>query len=247
MNKRIFTIIISTVCLISVSVVSIGVLVKNGTISADNLFTGLAKQNDGGGNSAKGNTSASTASASRQSSSSFKYPIFEAMFLEGAQYTLQYSDAKYKPGEYGDMLFKFDKMEITKKRGDFDCCENWHEQKDASGNLINAYSYVVASIEIINQGKRPHEIGLGNIRLILGKQEMAELRTYNSHKSNTLTKDYFILTLQPNQKYQFNLAYIIEDDIVQQYKNEIYLDAGFTSSKGREIPVIGKSMRKNNG
>lgn len=226
MNKKVSTAIISVVCLILMGAVTVGILYKNGIITFNNLYT-QAKVVEG---------VSSFASASGTQTKRYK----DVLLKKGAEYPLLHTEGKtVAETKHYDMIFKVNNIEITKKKGNFDKCEDWHEKKDSAGNITNDYSYVVVSLTILDKCKQDHLFGVNNIRLVLGKNAIIgeELRAYNSKGIDPEDKEYFILSLKPNQKYNFNLAYIVKDDVVEKYKNDMMVHCN-SGEHGRRPPSI---------
>ncbi len=236
MNKKVSTVVISAVCLILMGAVAVGVLYKNGIITFNNLYT-QAKTAEG---------VSSSASASGTQTKRYR----DVLLKKGAEYTLQHTEGKsVADTKHYDMIFKINNIEITKKRGNFDKCEDWDEKKDSVGNITNNYSYVVVSLTILDKCEKDHIFGVNSIGLVLGKDARfaEELRAYNSKEIDAQIdpgdKDYFILYLKPNHKYNFNLAYILKDDAVEKYKNDMMVhcnsgDRGRIPPSFQDLPLV---------
>lgn len=213
MNKKVITISISIVCVVALSVVVIATLFKNGVIEKDNIFS---SNNDAATNN--------TQDEAKQNSAD--YPTFEILLKKGASFALQYQTEKSKPKEYEDINITFNNLTITKSLGDFDKCDDWYEKKDSDGNITSNHSYIIADVTLENRGKSTLETTVNNVSLLLGDDNMYELRTYNSGKS-TRGKDYFLEYFEPNKEYRFNLVFIAEDELINQYSDSTYLYASF--------------------
>lgn len=244
MNKKRITAVISIVCLLLMGTVAVGVLYKNGMISSNNLYTQV-----------KTNGSAAASPASGKQTRRFCPGV---LLKEGASYALQYSQgATVAETKYYDILYQVNSIEVTKKRGDFDKCEDWDETKDSSGNITNEYSYVVVNMTVQDQWEKEDIFGVNDIRLVLGKDATGgeELRSYNSQGVNPIDKQYFILSLKPNQKYNFTLAYIVKDEDAQKHKNDMMVycvgSHGHRPPSLQELPIVDKdgtvTVRKESG
>ena len=237
MNKKVSTVIISVACLGLAGAVTVGVLYKNGIITSDNLYTvqNVSSQEKAGG---------SRPSAANSTVQTKRKNYVYAFLKQGAEYTLQHAEgATIADTKYYDMTFKVNSIEVTKKRGDFDQCEDWKEKKDSAGNITNGYSYVVVNLTILDKCANNHLYGLNDNYLIVGNSSnSSELRAYNGKGRDEREKQYFILSLKPNQTYNFNLAYIVKDDELKGHENEIMLlcDSGDSNGKlvPKELPVV---------
>lgn len=233
MNKKRITAVISIVCLILMGTVAVGILYQNGIITSNNLYTQPRAAGDG--------------SASLASGSQTRRFCPGVLLKEGASYALQYSQgATVAEMKYYDILYQVNSIEVTKKRGDFDKCEDWDETKDSSGNITNDYSYVVVNMTVQDQCEKEDIFGVNDIRLVLGKDAKAreELRSYNSQGVNPVDKQYFILSLKPNQKYNFNLAYIVKDEDAEKHKDDMLVycagNHGHRPPSLQELPIVAK-------
>lgn len=241
MNKKVSTAIISIVCLGLMGAVTVGILYKNGIITSDNLYmTQNTTQPHTQGKAAQGVSSVAASDAQT------KYRCPGVLLKEGAAYTLRYSEGKtVADTKYYDIMYKVNNIEITKKRGDFDICDDGDEKKDSLGNITNDYSYVVVNLTILDKCEKDDIFGLNGIGLFLGKEAMdgGELRAYNSKGRDIKgDKEYFSLSLKPNQKYDFNLAYIVKDDAIEKYKNDMmvrcYGDHGRRPPSNQDLPLV---------
>lgn len=239
MNKKVSTVIISIACLGLAGAVTVGVLYKNGIITSDNLYTAQnvsSQEKAVGSGPSAANSTVQTKHKNRA----------DALLKQGAEYTLQHDEGTtIADTKYYDMTFKVNSIDITKKRGDFDQCEDWKERKDSAGNITNGYSYVVVNLTILDKCTKNHIYGLNSNDLVIGKNgDGGELRAYNGKERDVREKQYFILSLKPNQTYNFNLAYIVKDDELKGHKNEIMLHCNSGVSSGpippslEELPVV---------
>jgi len=223
MNKRIFTVIISIFCVFTLSVVIIGHMFKEGIINNDNLFV----KND-----------ANTTSTELESDDINTLPR-NAFLREGAEC---YLDCGMNIDEKCPIYFKFNDLNVSKEMGDFDLCDDWNEIKDENGTITNEYSYVVCNITILNKGEVNFETTLNNLWLFFGTNEgYTEVRSYNSKKGNTFTKDYYYCTFKPDTEYNFNIVYVVEDDMINKFKSDMLVFISFIEPKwDTTYPVIEK-------
>ena len=230
MNKKVLTIIITVISFIALSAVSVGFMIKEGIISANNLF--LNKRSNIG-----------TSEKSTSNANNLDYPLFEAYIKEGANVTLQYADENCEIDEYCDIYFKMNEITISKLKGDFDICDDWEETKDINGNITNNYSYVICNVTVENKGKYKYFTSLNNMFLGINKDHSAELRAYNSNKEITNRKHYCYINYEPNKEYNFNLAYIVEDSCLEKNIENLFLDVlsmGYTAMDNKDIPIFEK-------
>ena len=237
MNKKTSTIIITIVCFVAIAAVTVGFLLKEGIINAGNIFS--TNQNNEKNMSKNSFDDTNGTTNAEKNHDNLGYPIFLVLLREGAEYNLQYADEKHKTNEYSDIYIKFNSMNISKEKGDFDLCEDWDEKKDEAGNIINNYSYVVCKVTIINKGERSFLTTINNLFLSLGKDYGYELRSYNSNNRPFL-KDYYTIDFAPNKEYDFNLVYIADDSLIQEFKDDMLLYSGFVDTDLINIPVIEK-------
>jgi hypothetical protein len=238
MNKKVSTAIISIACLGLVGATTVGVLYKNGIITSDNLYT--TQNVPSQGKVIKNGSSAANSTVQTKHKN-----CTDALLKQGAKYTLQHAeDETVADTKFCDMTFKVNSIAVTKKRGNFDQCEDWKEKKDSAGNLTNGYSYVVVNLTILDKCTKNHMYGLNDNDLVIDKNgDGGELRAYNGKERDVREKQYFILSLKPNQTYNFNLVYIIKDDELKKHKNEIMLHCNSGDSSRRppspeELPVV---------
>ena len=232
MKKNISTLVITLVCITLTSVVVIGLLIKNNIISKDNILFNFFQEEH------KSNTNNNSAHMQE----SFKYPVLKVFLEEGAKYAIQYSEANHKKEKYSDILIKFNKLTITKEKGEFVCPDNYMEIKDEKGYIINNYSYIVANISLTNKGIRDYEVSLNSIYLFLDDDSTTrcELRSINTNKSYK-QKDFFFVNLVANKEYNFNLVFIEEDSMIQGKMKNALLLSDFTGIRTNEkIPIIKK-------
>jgi len=240
MSKKVSTIIITAVCFVLIATLTIIYLLKEGIISTDNLFSNNELVNTTISDDINTGKIDSNLSQSASGESDLGYPVFAVLLREGTEYALQYVDEKHKTNEYSDIYIKFNSMNISKEKGDFDICEDWEETKDESGNIINEFSYVICNVTLINKGERNFLGGVNSICLSpFGKdpEYLCELRAYNSNKTKTLIKDYCLVEFEPNKEYNFNLAYIVEDYIIERDKDKMLLYCAFMY-----VPDIKKAL-----
>lgn len=223
MHKKILTIIITTVCVFAIAVVTVGYMFKEGIINGDNLFV----KNDADSTDIELDTNDNNALPSN-------------VFLrEGAEC---YLDCGLKIDEKCPIYFKFNSLNVSKKMGDFDLCDDWNETKDENGTITNEYSYVTCNITIMNKGESDFETTLNNLWLYFGTNAgYTEVRSYNSKKEDAFEKDYYYITLKPDVKYNFNIAYVVEDDVVDEYKTDMLIFISFVEpNSNATYPVIEK-------
>jgi len=243
MNKKVSTIIITAVCFVSIATLTIIYLLKEGIISTDNLFSNNEVVNTTIPDDINTGKIASNLSQSASSGSDLGYPVFLVLLREGAEYNLQYADENHKRNEYSDIYIKFKSIDISKKRGNFDICGDSSEIKDESGNIINDFSYVICNVTLINKGEKIFAAGINSLYLApQGKnyEYLYYVQAYNSNKPNPFLKDYYAIDFIPNKEYNFNLAYIVEDYIIQDHKDDMLLYSGFVDTDLINIPVIEK-------
>ncbi len=230
MNKKICTIIISVVCIFAIIAVSIGYMFKQGIISIDNSLYSQISQ-----------SVSNTEQSNSESQYEFGYPIYQILLREGAEYNVQYSDERYETDEYADIYVKYNSLEVSKEIGDFDLVDDWDDVKDENGTIINDYSYVICNTTIINKGRFNLETGINYMHLYFGTDiNYTSMRSFNSGKSDTYTKDYFLVNFEPNVEYNYNLVYIVEDDIIEKYGSDMLICAGFTESFQETFPIVDK-------
>ena len=230
MNKKVLTIIITVISFIALSAVSVGFMIKEGIISANNLF--LNKRSNIG-----------TSEKSTSNANNLDYPLFEAYIKEGAEVMLQREDENDEPYEYHDVYFKVNDISISKSKGDFDNCDDWEETKDINGNITNDFSYVTCNVTVENRGKHTYLTSLNNMFLGIGKNHSAELRAYNPNKEIANQKHYFYINYEPNKEYNFNLAYIVEDSCLEKNTENLFLHVvimGYSVVDKENVPIIEK-------
>ncbi len=229
MHKNVSTIIITSVCFLAIIIVTISYLFKEGIISTDNLLYNYNYDNSQNENN------------NEASESSLGYPIRRVLLKEGAECIVQYSDERYKIDEYSDIYVKFNSFKVSKNMGNFDLCDDWDEIKDEKGTITNNYSYVICNVTIINKGKLSITTAINYLHLWFGIDNgYTEIRSYNSGKSDTFLKDYYYVTFKPGEEYNYNIAFIVEDNLIHKYKSNLLLLAGFLESFDTTLPVIDK-------
>lgn len=238
MNKKSLTIIISIICFILFATVVVASLIKNGVISTENLYTTLSSDEQLNNDDKQKNDN---------KKNGLEYPLFKVLLSEGIEFPVQYSDETHKENEYSDIFVKYDNINISKERGNFDLCGDFKETKDENGNITNEYSYITADVTITNKGKNVFTTSLNNMFLSIGPESYSELRSYNSQLTSR-NKDYYIIDFEPNVEYKYTLAFIAEDALIEKYRNELYLFVSFYNNSYRDgeeenIPLI----KKNNG
>ena len=241
MNKKSTTIIITVICFLSVAVLTVFYLSKQGIINTDNIFTNNATGNHQ-------NASDSSNNVSEKNENDLASPVSAVFLKEGAEYNIQYSDKNYiiDIDEYSDLYIRFNSMEFTKQRGDFDICEDWGEVKDTSGNITNNFSYAVCNVTVTNKGKQDFLSSINNLQLTLPSLPyLCVLRAYNSDGKNPDSKGYSVVNFEPNKEYTFNLAYPIEDSEIEQLKENALLYCGFLFVPNMsKAPIIEKQQEK---
>lgn len=223
MHKKTLTIIITAVCIFAIAVVTVGYMLKEGIINGDNLFV----KND-----------ANSTSDELEGDDTAK--LYSNAFLkEGAEC---YLDCGLKINEKCPIYFKFNSLKISKEMGDFDLCDDWDETKDENGTITNEYSYVTCNFTIINKGEADFESTLNNLVLHFGANAgYTEARAYNSNKKDKFEKDYFNITLKPDTEYNFNIAYVVKDDVLDEFKSDMLIFISFVEpAPGATYPVIEK-------
>lgn len=236
MNKKASTVIITALCFLVTTTIIILYLIKTGAISTKNIFTS-------GGTRTTGTplpASNSTAGSRTASEQKYGYPVYAVLLKEGAHFTIQFADSKSAINEFSDMYIKFNSLKITKERGDFDKCDDMQEVKDSAGNITNNYFYAVCNVTLINKGKRDVSEGLNCLSLRLTDRSWAPASAFNSGKKPPYLPDYFDVTFEAGKEYNYNLAFILSDAEIKQYKDNLLLYAGFAYTKNKKIPVIQK-------
>lgn len=231
MNKKVSTIIIVSVCIVISAVLTVMYLVKTDVISTDNIFTNLFSNH-------------SQSESSSSSAQTNKYPI-AVLLREGAQADTDYdmSDEEDKPGS---IYIKFNKLTITKTKGDFDVPDDFDERKDSEGNIINDYSYVICNATIINHAYSDVENAFNSLLLYIGeKGDYTELRSFDSQNLINNGRDfnrvdYFHFTFKKNKKYTVNLVFVVSDKDIEENKDDLLLRAGFSEAQGDSFPIIDK-------
>lgn len=104
------------------------------------------------------------------------------------------------------------------------------------------YSYVTCNFTIINKGEADFESTLNNLVLHFGANAgYTEARAYNSNKKDKFKKDYFYITLKPDTEYNFNIAYVVKDDVLDEFKSDMLIFISFVEpTPGATYPVIEK-------
>lgn len=184
--------------------------------------------------------------------------IYEVLLTRGAEYTIPWVDAKHEMGEISDAHVRLGGIRTTKEYTGYDVYVHTmtegppghpdSEIQDSAGNLISAHSYVVLDMELTNQGERTFETAVNRFRLVAGMKEAYELRGYNAgHPWDDTRSDHFHVTLLPEYPYDFTLVYVVPDDILEQYRDELYLLSSFIDTgngddwRGGDRPVIRKA------
>ncbi|MBQ2970992.1 MAG: hypothetical protein IJE16_00405 [Ruminococcus sp.] len=223
MQKKMLTVIISIVCVFALAIVIVGYMFKEGIINDNNLF---AKKD------------VSTTSTKSETEDINTLPS-NAFLMEGAEC---YLDCGMNINEKCPIYFKFNSLSVSKEMGDFDLCDDWSEIKDKNGTIINEYSYVTCNITILNKGEVDFETTLNNLWLFFGTNGgYTEARTYNSKKEDTFAKDYYYCTLKPDTEYNFNIAYVVEDDVIAEFKSDMLVFISFIEPTwDTSYPVIEK-------
>ncbi len=230
LNKKVSTIIISSVCFVAIVFVTVGYMFKQGIISKDNLFTK--------------NSSESESLSSESDSSNSDALLSNAYLKEGAECTL---DCELKIDEVRPIYFKFNSLTVSKEIVDFDWNDDdyeWLEERDDNGTITNEYSYVICNFTIINNGETDFETTVNNLWLHYGSEgHLSELRSYNSGRTDTSTKDYYYVTFKPGVEHNFNLAYIVEDSAIDECKADMSVFIAFLApAPGASYPVIEKTV-----
>lgn len=229
MHKKTSTIIITVVCAIAIVAVTVGYMLKEGIINKDNLFMKnyVNRSND------VDSTKAEPDSVDTEDL------LSNAFFREGAGC---YLDCGLNIDEKCPIYFRFNSLNVSKELGDFDLCDDWDEIKDENGTITNEYSYISCNVTIINKGELNFETTLDNLWLYYGiNSEYTEVRSYNSKRSDTFKKDYYYVTFEPDVEYNFNIAYIVKDDVIDKCKSEMLIFVTFVEPDwNTTYPVIEK-------
>lgn len=223
MNKRIFTVIFSIICVFALAVVIVGHMFKEGIINKDNLFV----------------KNVANTTSTESESDNINTLLTNAFLREGAEC---YLNCGMNIDEICPIYFKFNSLNVSKEMGDFDLCDDWNEIKDENGTITNEYSYVVCNITVSNKGEADFETTISNFLLFFGRNEgYREVRSYNSKKENTFTKDYYYCTFKPGKEYNFNIAYVVEDDMINKFKSDLLVFICFIEPKwDTTYPIIEK-------
>lgn len=162
-----------------------------------------------------------------------------AFLKEGAEC---YLDCSMNIDEECPIYFKFNSLSVSKEIGDFDLCDDWNEIKDENGTITNEYSYVICNITILNKGEVDFETTLNNLWLYFETNAgYTEARAYNSNKKDVLTKDYYYCTFKPDTEYNFNMVYVVEDDVIAKFKSDMLIFISFIEPMwDKRYPVIEK-------
>lgn len=133
----------------------------------------------------------------------------------------------------GMLTYQVKSWEITKKKPDYPLPEgmmlpeeymtdeSFGAEFDAEGNFLNGFSYVVVNMVVENNGDRPtegielywHMFWLKKVGY-LGKST-GELKYLGEKQPRKYTKQYTIEILQPGEKIEMPLIYIIDDEMLE--------------------------------
>lgn len=230
MQKNIVTAIITAVCAVGIASVSVGYMIKEGIINTDNLFL----------NPENSDTSASESSVNNKEYNG--YTLYRNAYLrEGAEC---YVNCGLEINEICPIYVKLNSMSISKELPDVDLRDHWYAEMDENGTITNEYSYVTCNVTIRNDGETGFETTLNCLWLYFGVDGFyTEARAYNSNKSEEEInqRDYFHITFEPGVEYNFNIAYIAEDDRLEEYKSDLLIFIGFLGKMPEDTyPVIEK-------
>lgn len=221
MTKKRSSILIIIICLLLIVVLLSGLLIKNQLIVTENLIENL-----------KSTPETLSSESSLTLSNKKNDSALRVLLKEGGAYSVPWFDEYHDKGECSYMYVKLDDLSISKERGDFDIVSDFFEHKDENGNLLDEYSYVVAKMRFKNLGERTFDTGVNRMCLIIGDEYlMYTLRAYNSGKSTSEEKDYFLFDFDPNVEYTFNLAFIVDDETLQHHSDNMYILASYEDSE----------------
>lgn len=186
-------------------------------------------------------SAAQSAISDSKNDSAQKY--FHAKIAEGAK--ARVVAAAYPDGSDHtyDLEISFNKLSVSKKKGDFDVIKNHHNEiVDENGTITNGYSYVVMDVTLWNISGQEFETTLNNMLLCVNNlSEYFELRSYNNNQKNESGKDYYTVTFSKNDKRNYRLVYIIDDAILDHTSNnEMLLLCSFVNGMSdlEKIPVV---------
>lgn len=240
MNKKITTIIISVACLIITGIVVTGVLIKERVIRLDTLFNNSQ------------NSTVSNLDNNEKTEESTE-PVYEVRLAEGAEYIIKKFVAVEDniEGADEDVYVKFDSCKITKSLGNFDWEDRYNKYAtiDENGNITSNDSYVAVNVTIENLGDIPFSTTVNCMGIVFGRDypksteywsrtHCGEVISYNSNKEKPYKKDYFFERFEKNDVRHFTLAYIIPDDILDEYNNDIYLIANCMGQSTNSTPPL---------
>lgn len=137
-------------------------------------------------------------------------------------------------------------MSVSKEKGDFDLIKNHNKEViDENGTITNGYSYVVMNVTLSNISGQEFETTLNNMLLCANNiSEYFELRSYNSEQNIESDKDYYVINFTKKFKQNYNLVYIIDDNILNNNSNkEMLLLCSFVNSMPdlENIPIVKKN------
>ena len=145
-----------------------------------------------------------------------------------------------------DLEISFNKLSVSKEKGDFDLIKNHNKEViDENGTITNGYSYVVMNVTLSNISGQEFETTLNNMLLCANNiSEYFELRSYNSDQNIESDKDYYVINFTKKFKQNYNLVYIIDDNILNNNSNkEMLLLCSFVNRMPdlENIPIVKKN------
>lgn len=243
MKKDYATWILLSICIILILVLSIVSLAKNGTIDLNfdksnpqqPIGSELSESLNSGLRTHESNHSSGSSHSDIETNTQDSSLQHRAVLLtEGAEYKLPWVDQYHRHDETSDVLIRINSIERSENdRGFFIYGDKKQENK----------SYIFAEIELQNLGEREFETTLNSLFLIVGHENGYEVRGFDSGNPNEMTQDYYHVTLVPNLENTFCLVFLVDDDVLNNNQNEIFLYASFIESGDFDsdlIPIIEK-------
>ena len=172
--------------------------------------------------------------------------FFHAKLEEGAKARIVAAANPDGSDNTFDLEISFNKLSVSKEKGDFDLIKNHNKEViDENCTITNGYSYVVMNVTLSNISGQEFETTLNNMLLCANNiSEYFELRSYNSDQNIESDKDYYVINFTKKFKQNYNLVYIIDDNILNNNSNkELLLLCSFVNRMPdlENIPIVKKN------
>jgi hypothetical protein len=117
---------------------------------------------------------------------------------------------------------------------------------DKQGTIKNNYSYLIVNLAIQNDSEKEQEITLNSYNIYAKKNSDKEYTMkwepmLYDKRTDVEKRDYFHFKLMPKEKVIFNLGYIAEDQLLEEYKSKMDLiinNGGTSNFYDKDVRII---------